>query len=220
VEYRREEEVKRAIVVALASVALVLGAKNAQSCNGTHIATVGTGNSDMGCVFNVDIHADADFRDAFESEYYGNEQGLVNDIASAINGVGANGGSVDFQTVDGGVSFDVPAGVHEVTITLTNDGNMNGQHGIDPNSGWTSGAQVTANEVLVNSTFTSQDTAPANMQNPCGANGYQPPLNMAVPGPGLDPNDNESAMNDIQKGDVPLADEKGQNQAGLKGVIK
>jgi hypothetical protein len=192
----------KTILAILMTLALGFTAEKAQAC-ATHLSTVGTGSTDAGCLFNVSVSAD-DWVTKNEDEF-GGESGIVNDITSALSGQGAPAEvNFEFDGGEGDVSFQIPAGVHQVTITLTD------QHG----------AQDSITEVLVNNKFQLQSSAPANAQNPCGPNGYQPPLNTAVPGPGIDPNDNMSAMDDLQKANVPLADERGDKKSGQRDMLQ
>ena len=192
----------KTILAVLTTLTLAFAADRAHAC-ATHLSTTGTGSADVGCVFNVSVSADA-WLTGNEGEF-GGEQGIANDIANTLSGKAAPAEvNFEFDGGEGDVAFQIPAGTHEVTVTVTDQ----------------NGAQEAITEVLVNNKFEAQAAAPANAQNPCGPNGYQPPLNGAVPGPGIDPDDNKAAMNDLQKANVPLADEKGNNEAGEREVIK
>jgi hypothetical protein len=207
---------RRAITTALTMVALVFAAKSAQSCGSNHIATTGTGSADMGCVFNVDVSADTIFRDSFESNVYNGEQGLVNDIGGALSNIGASGGAVNFQTVDGTVSFTVPAGAQEVTITLTNDGDMSGWHGVSADQGWTAGAQASATFILENGQWVPQSTAPG--LDPCSAPQAPPaaPTTAAPTAtPGVDPMETAAAVDAQLQAKLPLGSHGGDNE-GLR----
>ncbi len=215
---------RRVITTLLVTVALVAAAKSAQSCGASHIATTGTGSADMGCVFDVSVSADTIFRDTFESGFYNGEQGLVNDIGGALTNLGADGGPVNFSTVDGTVSFQVPSGAKEVTITLTNDGDTTGWHGVSADQGWTAGTQASVTYVLDNGQWEAQATAPANAQDPCSGTqappaapataapaAANPAPAAASPAPGVDPKDQATAVDNQLGANVPLGDHAGKD---------
>ena len=209
----------RKLILAVASV-VALTAGRAQACQGQHMVTTGTGSPDAGCIFNVNVGIDATITDA---EVQWNQQGLAgyngiaafdqtvaDQVAQSLNGLGAPDAVNMNQTTLAGwgggensIAFQVPMGTQEVTITVTD----------------ADGGQATATEVAVNGTFTTQALAAG--ATPCApvvpAN---PPVNPAIPGPGLDPDDNKAAMNAQMGGNVPLNDHDGDDRANRKGKVE
>ncbi len=184
------------------TISLAFAAQNAGACSGQHMSVTGSGSTDTNCLFNVGDNGytvDVSIDQALTSAEGGSaayEQGIVNDILTQAQATG----SVNFNDGENDVSFNVPAGTNEVTVTLTD---ANGQ-------------VETSSEVLAGGAWTSKAT-------PAGCGGGTPPgppLNLAVPGPGIDPDDNKAAMNDLQGANIPLADRNGQNEAGEIEVIK
>jgi hypothetical protein len=201
-----------------ATVALAFLAQKAQACNGMHVSVTGTGAADSGCIFNVDtsmdaeltsIYVDANFTNGTVGESFApqgehaGEQALVQNIVNSVNGQ-APGGTVNYNDSESIFSFTIPAGAQEVTITLTDS----------------NGVVSSATDVLVNGTF----QAASGGQGPCGPIASPPPpappVNTAVPGPGLNPQDNESAVNDFQGANLPMNEDKGGNEAAMTGYIK
>jgi hypothetical protein len=184
------------------TIALALTGQKAGACSGTHMSVTGSGSTDTNCLFNVgdsgytlDVSIDSALTSA-EGGSSTYEQGLVNSLLSDAQA----GGTVNFNDGENDVTFTVPSGVNEITVTLTD---ANGQ------------VISSSAEVLSGGTWTSQPT-------PAGCGGGtppKPPLNTAIPGPGLNPPDNESAVNDIQGANLPLADEKGQGEGAMSGII-
>jgi hypothetical protein len=190
-------------IALIASVALAFAAERAQACQGTHFAVTNTGSSDAGCIFNVTVGMDATYSGIVNGS--GGDQVSADYIAGALVGQG-DGGSVNltnaesqYATGEGNIQFTVPAGVGEVTITVTS----------------TDGAQASATDVLVNGVFQPGNPGGGGCSPPPPP---PPPLNTAIPGPGMSMQDNESAVNTQQSANVPLADSQGQNQGNMKGV--
>ncbi len=209
---------RKFLLAAVGVVALTAG--RAQACQGQHMVTTGTGSPDAGCIFNVNVGVDATITDA---EIQWNQQGLAgyngiaafdqmvaDQVAQSLNGLGAPDAVNLNQTTLAGwgggensIAFQIPAGTQEVTITVTDS----------------NGGVATAEEVAVNGTFTTQ--ALAGGATPCAAQVIQqPPPNPAIPGPGLDPDDNKAAMNAQMGGNVPLNDHDGDDRANRKGRVE
>ena len=199
---------RKMITAIAASVALAFAGQRAQACTGQHFSVTNTVASDVGCIFNVTVSMDATYStlingaaDAVSASY----------IASQLNGQG-DGGSVNvtnaeagYATGEGNIQFTVPAGVGEVIVTVDA----------------TDGSQGSATEVLVNGQF---QAAPGGAGGGCAAPPppapVTPPVNTAVPGPGIDPDDNKAAMNDLQKGNVPLNDHDGDDMGHRTGKVE
>ncbi len=64
----------------------------------------------------------------------------------------------------------------------------------------------------------------AGAPDPCGAQPPPPPalppVNTAVPGPGVDPDDNKAAVNDLQGANVPLKDKDADDMANRTGKVE
>ncbi len=203
---------KKAIAAIVTSVALGF-AGQAQACTGQHLATVGTSSNDAACIFNVDVHAD------WYAAGIDSGQTFADMIAQQLDGQAA-GASVNmsWDSGEGNVQFSVPAGMTEVTITVEDSSDTSSHAGT--NYFAAGGSSGSTTEVLVNGKFESQAAAG-------GASGAcvpppppLPPVNTAVPGPGLDPDDNKAAMNDLQKGNVPLSDHDGDDMGHRTGKVE
>ncbi len=202
---------RKVIAIVATSVALAFAGQHAQACTGQHFSVTNTSAGDTPCIFNVTVAMDDAYTSILEGygAPFGGFQGSADYIASQLNGQG-DGGSVNitnanlgFATGEGDIQFTVPAGVGEVTVTVT---------GSD-------GSVASSSDVLVNGAFESPAAAG-------GAGGCAPPppplppVNTAIPGPGLDPDDNKAAMNDLQKGSVPLNDHDGDDMGHRTGRVQ
>ncbi len=203
--------------IAGAAVASLLIVSRTQACNGQHLSTAGSGAGDTACVFNVDVHADN-----FASGYDTGQQ-FADQIASAMTGTGAPSEvDVTWMGAEGNVTFSIPAGVQEVTITVEDTG-ANGPNAVVDANGWywTPGGNTgSTTEVLVNGHFETQ--AAAGGADPCAAPPPPPPppLNAAIPGPGLDPDDNKAAVNDLQGANVPIGKNDADDKANRTGKVE
>ncbi len=200
---------KKAIAAVVTSVALGL-AGQAQACTGQHLAVNGTSSADAGCIFNVDVHAD------WYAAGQDTAQDVADSIAASMAGVGSPGAvNVSYYGGEGEVDFQIPAGVGEVTITVDNSSTVGGNY--YGTNYWTAGGpSATVTLDLNNGTFQVAPNGGGCAPPPPPA----PPLNAAVPGPGIDPDDNKAAMNDLQMGNVPLNDHDGDDRANRTGKVE
>ncbi len=211
---------RRAILAVAAGVALAFAGQQARACSGLHMATSGTNSNDAGCIFNVSVYAD-NFESAIDTG-----QQWADTLASAFAGA-APGANVTYNTGEADVTFTIPANAQEVEITVTDTAlNGTGTVWVDPATGqanqwgyyYNNGGSVgTSTMVLENGKYAAA-AAPVGLCNPPPP--PAPPLNTAIPGPGIDPDDNKAAMNDLQQGNVPLNDHDGDDRANRTGKVE
>jgi hypothetical protein len=202
-ESTREKNMRLNIVATfVVTAALAFAGQRAGAC-GTHMSVTNSGATDTNCLFNVgdsgytlDVSIDQALTDTGESE-----SGMVSGILSTIPGsVPGSPETVNFNNGESDITFTVPAGTDEITVTLT-DANGNA---------------VSETEVLAGGSVQSVAT-PAG----CGGAGpVGPKLNTAVPGPGLSPADLPAAVDDLQGADISGGDKLGAGESGSHLIIK
>jgi len=163
---------KNSILTAVTVVAIGFLGQKAQSCT-QHAATTGTDSSDSACLSQGNIIAtetvtmDASFGQAWDDSF-------MQQMVSQLNGQGP-GASVNISNSEEKVSFSLPAGAHEITLTVTTPAGYSAPGVITVPAGSTTETLIMNNGVL---------TPVANVPNadPCSpAAGGTPPLNQAQP---------------------------------------
>lgn len=218
---------RKAISALVTSVALAFAGQQAQACYGEHVATSGSGAGDAACIFNVNVYADNDYSAMETGQQWADS--LAGQVAATGAAAGTNVeiGSIQQET---DVTFSIPAGVTEVTITVQDTAaNGTGTQEVygagtgalqGTNDGYyynSDGSVGSATLVLQNGTFqVAQGPPPACVPPPPP----QPPLNAAVPGPGIDPDDNKAAVNDLQGANMLQGNNGGQGPAGHFATVE